>query len=300
EARLAAGRSIISTAAQSIVFLQGAYGLIEATSGKPLRYAGLGPDGNPLRNAAGEAFITTEGNGPIIENLFTGTAFVASDGGLLLTNRHVAMPWEIDEAARAIFKQGFRPVLRRFIGYLPGIREPFEVKLVAASDEADVAVLRCSAVTGRIRPLNLSSVPAQPGDEVIVIGYPTGVRALLARSDTAFVEKLKTEPDMDFWTVAQRLSSKGRISPLATRGIVGQISAAAVVYDAETTSGGSGGPVLNVNAEVIAINSGMMPEFSGSNLGVPAQQAQMLLADARARSASVRRVASALRVNSLN
>jgi serine protease Do len=284
ETRLAAARSIISAAARSIVLLQGAYGFVETASGKPLRYVGLDANGVPLRDSAGDTFVTTEGTGPFVESLFTGTAFVASGGGLLLTNRHVAMPWELDETTEVLIKRGFRPLLHRFLGYLPGIEEPFELKLVAASDQADVAVLRCSGVTRGIRALKLSTVSAQPGDEVIVMGYPTGIRALLARSDKTFIEKLKAEHNMGFWTVAQRLSSRGGISPLATRGIVGQVNASAVVYDAQTTSGGSGGPVLSLSGEVVAINTGIMPEFGGSNLGVPAEQVQKLLASARGRS----------------
>lgn len=284
EARFAAGKRAISAAAGAIILLQGAYSFVEKASGKPLRYAGLGPDGNPLRSPSGEPFVSTEGEGPVVESVFTGTAFVASNDGLLLTNRHVARPWEFDEAAQQVAKQGFRPVLRRFVGYLPGVRESFDVELVRVSDTADLAVLRCSGVTGRVRPLKLSTARAEPGDEVIVMGYPTGIRALLARADKAFVDRLRSDGDLDAWAVARRLSAEGRVAPLATRGIVGQVSSAAVVYDAETAGGGSGGPVLGLDGEVIAINTGIMPGFGGSNLGVPAEQARRLLAMGPARS----------------
>ncbi len=51
-----------------------------------------------------------------------------------------------------------------------------------------------------------------------------------------------------------------------------------IVYDAETTFGGSGGPVLDLNGRVIAINAAIIPEFGGSNMGVPSQHAQYFLA----------------------
>jgi S1-C subfamily serine protease len=86
---------------------------------------------------------------------------------------------------------------------------------------------------------------------------------------------------MDFWRVAQRLARTDRISPLASRGIVGQSSRDAVVYDAETTMGGSGGPVLSLKGEVLAVNAAILPEFGGSNLGVPARRAVELLRRAR-------------------
>ncbi len=281
EARVGAGTRVISNAAQSVIFLQGAYGFVDPDTRKPLRFLGIGPDGRPLRDASGEPFVTPEGTGPIIQKFFTGTAFVASDDGLLVTNRHVAMPWESDAAAQLFIKQGFIPIVQPFVGYLAELNEPFDVQLVAASDKADVAVLRCSGVTGRVRALTLRHSPPQPGDDVIVLGYPTGIRALLARAGESFMEELRSKGNLDFWTTARHLAEQGRIGPLATRGIVGQVSAEAVVYDAETTSGGSGGPVIDINGEVVAINSAILPEFGGSNLGVPAAQVRSLLTRVR-------------------
>jgi S1-C subfamily serine protease len=62
------------------------------------------------------------------------------------------------------------------------------------------------------------------------------------------------------------------------------VTRAAVVYDAETTHGGSGGPVLDINGNVIAVNAAIIPEYGGSNLGVPADRVRSLLRDAGAQS----------------
>jgi len=59
------------------------------------------------------------------------------------------------------------------------------------------------------------------------------------------------------------------------------VTDSSVVYDAETTSGGSGGPLLDLQGRVVAINSEMIREFGGSNLGVPASRARELLQDRR-------------------
>ena len=43
-----------------------------------------------------------------------------------------------------------------------------------------------------------------------------------------------------------------------------------------TTHGGSGGPVIGLDGRVVAVNSAIIPEFTGSNLGVPAAEAMRL------------------------
>ncbi len=276
EERAGASRRVIGEASASIVFLQGSYGFVDPENGKPLRFM-VGPDGGPVLDPSGSPAVTLEGSGPVLESQFTGTGFVATEDGLILTNRHVAVPWDFDDAAKMIASQGLQPSFFRFQGYLRGIAEPFDVTLVAKSETADVAVLKCSLIASQVPPLPLAEASPQPGDEVIVLGYPTGIRALLARTDISFVNQLMTGGDLDFWKVARRLAEAGHIAPLATRGIIGQVTPAAVVYDAETTSGGSGGPVINLDGQVIAVNMAILPEFGGSNLGVPVEEARKLL-----------------------
>ena len=284
EARSEAGQRVVAAAAQAVVFLQGSYGFVDST-GRPLRMV-LGPDGRPMTDRQGNPRGSFTGTGPVLERLYTGTAFVVTENDLLLTNKHVALPWEFDASAQALVQRGLRPVMHRLIGYLPGVEASFDVALVVASETADVAVLRCSGVTGHVVPLPLSETPAQPGEAVFVLGYPTGIRALLARTNEAFVDSLMHSGTPDFWTMARRLSEAGHIGPLATRGIVGQATTDKVVYDAETTSGGSGGPVLGLNGEVKAINSAILIDFDGSNLGVPVAEARRLLDEALARRAA--------------
>jgi len=275
EARFGARGRVIAASSRSVVFIQGSWGL-EDPQGRVLRFVGLGPDGEPLQGPDGPA-VTVEGDGPPIELLYTGTAFVVSADGHLLTNRHVAIPWDFDPSARLLQQQGLVPAMRRFIGYLPGREEPFPLEFVRASDTLDVALLKCDPVDAAVRPLVLARQPAQPGDEVIVMGYPAGINALLARAGPAALRTIQEEGPFDFWQIARRLSSYGLIAPLATVGVVGQVSESSVVYDAETTHGGSGGPVLDLDGEVLAVNTAILPEFGGSNLGVPAREALRLL-----------------------
>ncbi|MFQ5679073.1 MAG: trypsin-like peptidase domain-containing protein [Gemmatimonadota bacterium] len=268
--------ALIASASRAVIFLQGAYGFRDPASGRYLRTA-TGPGGRLPSDPSGRPVITAEGEGPVLEMRFTGTAFFVSPDGLLLTNRHVARPWEFDETAMGAVRRGLIPHMRRLIGYLPGRPDPFDVEMVSTSDSADLALLRWADARRVASSLQLSPEPARPGQEVVVLGYPTGIRALLARTNQRLVDSIFRQPAVDFWGVARELSDGGHIAPLATRGIVGQVTPDMIAYDAETTRGGSGGPVLAVDGTVVAVTVGILPEFGGSNLGVPAAQARVLL-----------------------
>jgi serine protease Do len=112
------------------------------------------------------------------------------------------------------------------------------------------------------------------------MGYPTGLNSMLARSGKVFVEELQREKETDFWLIARRLADKGYIKPLSSLGIVAQATSEFLVYDAATTRGGSGGPVLNARGEVVAVNAAILPDYAGSNFGVPWQQLRELIEQA--------------------
>jgi len=165
------------------------------------------------------------------------------------------------------------------MGYLPEIEKGVAVELLAASEVADLALLRCQEIGGELPYLHLGSSEPSPGDAVIVMGYPTGMRAMLAQTGEAFLAELAEQEQFDFWHVAARLAQAGFIRPLASRGIISQRSEATLVYDADTTHGGSGGPVLDINGDVIAVNTAIIPEYAGSNFGVPIAFARRLIAE---------------------
>ncbi len=279
EKRSAASTRIIAEATPSIVFLQGSYGFRDIESGRMLRYQ-TDAEGNTLFTLRGQPLLTLAGDGEIAERPFTGTGFVVSASGALLTNRHVAFPWEDDTNDDAFIAEGMEPVMIRFLGYLPGIEAALRVELLRASDAADLAVLLCAEVLNELPHIKLSDRPLAPGDEVIVMGYPTGMRSMLAQTGDDFLAELQADKNLDFWEVAKRLSKAQFIRPLASRGIVGQLSESTVVYDADTTHGGSGGPVLDIDGNAIAINAAIIPEYGGSNFGIPVAFARQLLAEA--------------------
>ena len=275
---LASGR-VIAASMSSVVFLQGAYGFRHEPTGRMLRLL-VDPAGRPLISPRGQPLLSLEGNGPVAERQFTGTGFAVGHRGVFVTNRHVALPWENDADIETLAGEELAPVMIKFVGYLPGDADADPVELLRASEDADLAVLRRAGQAAVMPGLKLADAPPAPGDEVIVMRYPTGLRSMLAQSGDAFVEELQKTKDTDFWSVAARLAEAGYIAPLASRGIVGQITPATIVYDAETTHGGSGGPVLDIHGAVVAVNAAILPEYGGSNLGVPVARVRALLADA--------------------
>ncbi len=271
EARSEAVARVVAQVSPAVVFLQGAYGFVDPVTDRPLRQLGT------ERGA-----FTLEDEGPLVEIFFTGTGFVATTDGLLLTSRHIARPWEADAPSTDAARGSLEPVLLRLRGFRPGVDTPFEVDFVAASDEADVAVLRVRDDIAFDYVPALGTRAPRVGQEVVVLGYPAGIRALLARADPAFTEALMADAEVDFWSAAQRLAAAGYILPLATRGILSQITSTAIAYDAETTAGGSGGPVVDLDGVVIGVTEAIVPGFGGSNLGVPIVFGRVLLEAAQA------------------
>jgi S1-C subfamily serine protease len=274
EARSGDGARIIAAAAPSVAFLQGAYGLRDRTDGRMLRHV-LGPNGVPLMAPNGQPLLALEGTGPVAEVQFNGTGFMLREARVLITNRHVARPWEKSPGLRRE-PETLEPAMIRLVAYFPGQTAPVDLTEAAVDDAADLAALY-PAVDPGVDGLVPADTAPLPGQEVIVIGYPTGLMSLLARSGPEFIDGLRASGETGFWQVAQRLADAGLIAPLSSGGIVGQVGEQAVVYDAETTHGGSGGPVLNRRGQVVAVNAAIMPEFGGANLGVPAARIGPLL-----------------------
>lgn len=265
---------VVAQVGASVGLVQGRYVLVHPAKGKPLRVQVSG--GKPLHTSDGAPRLTLSGNGPVFMSTFMGTFFVIDSRGTLLTNRHVAFPWEGERGASAMKQFGVLPVMIEMRGFLPGQAAPFDVMILGVG-KTDLALLRGSGSALKAKPLVLAKNNPLPGDAALVFGYPTGLNALLARAGDDFVAKLGRMPDLDERRVADILAQAGLVQPLVSRGIVAQVTDAAVVYDAQTAGGGSGGPVVNLRGEVVAVNRAILQNFNGSNMGVPVETAAELL-----------------------
>jgi S1-C subfamily serine protease len=278
EAERAAGENVIRRYGAGVCLIQGSY-VYHDTSGRPLRRQ-HDDDGDPARLRDGSPALGPEGDGEVHTVDYYGTGFLVEAGGLILTNRHLAEPWWNDEAALGMEKAGYIPRLFAIRVFFPQQREPFEATVERRSETVDLALLRVDLRGSRVPVLPLDRSPggAVAGQPVVVLGYPAGLEAILAKADTGVVQRILESHGASSDRVTEALSLQGLIRPSTTQGHIGDITDTDVVYDAPTTQGGSGGPVFNKHGQVIAVEYAVLPRFGGNSFGVPIAYALELIA----------------------
>lgn len=277
ETERAAGEQIIKQYGGGVCLIQGAYAFYDA-GGRPLRYKD-GVDGHAP--AEGTSVLTPEGEGAVHTIEYYGTGFLVKAGGLVLTNRHVAEPWWNDGTAASLQGQGYQPRLLYLRAFFPRHRDPFELELSRSSRRYDLSLLRASLGTVKVPvlPLERESKRNVPGQPVVVVGYPTGLEAILAKAETGVVRRILESHGTDSERVTLALSRQGLIRPSTTQGHIGDITRTDIVFDAPSAQGGSGGPVFNKFGQVIAVEYAVLQKFGGNSFGVPIAYARELLAE---------------------
>ena len=252
------GEKIIKDYSKGVCLIQCSFSLVDDASGKPLR---------------------SWKDGRLLTNELTGTGFIIGNGKIL-TNRHVAEPWWQETSHAIPIEPGLTPRIEVFRAFFPDVEDPVPLKVEKVSDIVDVALLSFDPegvdMTGL--ELDLSGKDAIEGEPVVLLGYPAGMNALYAKSDPEIAKEISKLP---FLKAAQELSSRHLIKPIATQGHISDVLNKRIIYDALTTSGGSGGPLFNNKGEVIAINYGIFRGFRGANFGVPIKYALELIEDGK-------------------
>ncbi len=226
------------------------------------------------------ADVLTDASGKPLRIDYTGSGFHLGEGRIV-TNRHVAVPWDADETFSGLIERGFEPQMLALSATFPGgsplLVDPASTRL-RPGDDIDVAVLRAD-VPADVPVLEVDARDAEElgGETVLVVGYPTGVNALLAKTDPAVAREVLTASAGDLGRIIDGLAARGAVSPIITRGVLSEVRESRLVYDAETTSGGSGGPVFGSTGKVLGVNFAITRGFDGSNFGVPIRYAVELL-----------------------
>jgi S1-C subfamily serine protease len=146
------------------------------------------------------------------------------------------------------------------------------------SEDFDLGLAAVDLPANAPRPVNLEQQTANSGSPVVLIGYPTGVEGILARIDERTLKQIAQTVGNDTEGLVQELGRRKLIRPLVTQGHLGVVGPDRLVYDAQTTHGGSGGPVFNANGKVIGVNFAILSDFSGSNFAVPIARAARIVA----------------------
>jgi S1-C subfamily serine protease len=217
---------------------------------------------------------------PAIRARVSGTGFLVGDG-LLATNRHVAEPWYGDSEAEGLMHRGATATLESLVVFFPNSPTPVTLSAGAVSSGSDLAVLRIEdkQAIRKLAVLPLAKSSALPGEPVTVIGYPMGIAGMVAKSPAGIYQRMAYRHN-DI-TAASELAALSLIRPSTTCGHVGDVVGDKLIYDAPTAHGGSGGPVFNSNAEVIAVNSAYIDGFSGGSLGFSSEALRPLIVEAQ-------------------
>jgi len=269
---------VVARARAAVALVWGTYTFVD-DSGRPLRHV-LNDVGEPIADAQGVPLVDVTGTGSVAVTNYTGTAFLVGREGELLTNRHVAQPWWANEDGAPLLAAGFRPMFLRLRAFFQERAEGIPIEVVRVDAEQDIALVRTVGWAPSAEPLPIDPQPAgaREGEPVILIGYPTGLDAVLAKLDPSEASQLEGAPGTAGYDLAERLAATHRLRPTITGGFLWEALPHILVYDAQTTGGGSGGPLLDRQGRVIGVNTAYLPEFRGGNFGVPIGFGQALFA----------------------
>ncbi|HXW62177.1 MAG TPA: trypsin-like peptidase domain-containing protein [Candidatus Acidoferrales bacterium] len=274
--------AIISEDVQSVCLLHVSVAFRNTQSGRRLRYAGLNQQGEPLQDSDGNPILTLEGNGPELKLDVFGTGFNAARDGRIMTNRHVAEPWWKNEKLGDLTSQGLQAEISSIHAYFPGDSRAFKAEIQGISKDTDLATVHVELgdLKRPILSIDPSQNASQPGEAIVLMGYATGLAAILARTDEDTAQQIVKQNGGEPSRILAELARRNLIRPIITQGHIGDVLPDRIVFDAQTTSGGSGGPLFNQQGKVIGVTFAVLEGFGGSNFGIPIRFSAPLLVGA--------------------
>lgn len=272
-------QTIIRAYEPSVCLIHIVIGFRDHATGQSLRYASVTSSGEPTTDEHNNPLVSLAGTGPEVHMDAFGTGFLVSTTGQIFTNHHVAEPWWQNDDLKEMVDQGLEPAIAEMTAYFPGVPHGIPITTERISSAADVAVLKGNVSELGIRKIALADGhgAAVSGSPVVLLGYPTALDAILARAGADTIQSIATASKGDPKQVVEELARRNLIRPVTTQGHIGDVLPDKIVYDAQTTSGGSGGPLFNTEGKVIGINFAMVREFGGSNFAIPVGYGKLLL-----------------------
>lgn len=284
EARQRNMTDILARARGAVVYIWGTYTFVDK-EGRPLRHV-IDDQGEPVADPKGVPRVDTTGAGPIAVSNYCGTAFLVGPQGEMLTNRHVAEPWWEDEKGEPLLAAGLKPVFIRLRAFFQERSTGVPIEVMRIDEKLDIAVVKTIDWIPAAQPLALhpDSAKVEEGQPIILIGYPTGLEAVLAKLEDAEQSTIKEQSGACSYRTAERLSGQKHLRATITSGFLWEVLPHVLVYDARTIGGGSGGPLLDWSGTVIGVNAAYLEEFQGGNYGIPINFGRKLLSGGGAKS----------------
>jgi serine protease Do len=267
----------VAKARAAVAFVWGSYTFIDST-GRPLRHV-LDEAGEPISDGQGVPLVDVAGTGSVAVTRYSATAFLVDGKGHLLTNRHVAEPWWEDESSAPLLVAGFRPVFIQLRAFFQERSDGVPIEVLRLDAEQDLALVRTVGWIPIAQPLNVPDHPPEvrEGQPVFLVGYPTGLDAVVARLEYKEQAELEKATGSSDYAKALLLAQRQQLRPSITGGFLWEVLPRTLVYDAHTTGGSSGGPLLDRQGRVLGVNAAHLSEFRAINYGIPIRFGQELL-----------------------
>lgn len=179
------------------------------------------------------------------ERVSQGTGFIIDPSGIVVTNHHVIGDRDGEQEVTVTVSS-------------PTMSGDFKATILGSDARLDLAVLQIEGQEGPFPTVPLGdSDQSRPGEWVIAIGNPYGKQ-------------------FDHTVTVGVLSAKGReITIMADSSP--QVYENLMQTDAAINSGNSGGPLLNIQGEVIGINTAVHAEAQGIGFAIPINVAKDVL-----------------------
>lgn len=190
-----------------------------------------------------DSVVTIEAKGP--DGGSQGSGVVIDDSGHIVTNNHVIAPAAADPA-------GFK----LSVVFNDGKEVP--ATLVGRDPRTDLAVVKVDDVPNLSVAKLGDSDTLRVGEEVVAAGAPLGLRSTVTRGIVSALHRPVSLPGDD--------GGPGTVID-------------AVQTDASINHGNSGGPLINMNAEVIGINTAgksLSDSASGLGFAIPVNEVKMV------------------------
>jgi DNA-binding response OmpR family regulator/S1-C subfamily serine protease len=275
ESRIA--QQIVRDYSNSVCLIHAVLGFYDKKTGAQLKFAGTNANGDPEVDESGNAAVTTEGKGRPVHIQVFGTGFLVDSAGHILTNHHVLEPWWHNADAIPVPADSFETTVLSLRAYFPGNDTPLPLRVEGLREDFDLGLASVSLPKNHPKPVTIDKKGATSGSAIVLIGYPTGLDGILARIDETTLKQIAQASGHNTEDLVLELARRKLIRPITTQGHLGVVAPDRLVYDAQTTSGGSGGPVFNTEGKVIGVNFAMLTGFSGSNFAVPISLARKML-----------------------